>query len=127
MKICHPDKMIMQDLDEDEFYKRKLALKLCTEAYPAEDFNLLVFAASLVDVYVAGISEKEYLDGLNNLYSEYSKNITTLQNTMEWLWGTNWDTLESRYRIVEAVCISKGIAIPSKIQVIEKLVEHELS
>ena len=125
MKLCHPDKMKMEDLEEREYYKRRAALKICSDAYPKNDFEGLIFAASLVDVYVPGVSEKEYIENLNSLYSRYSNNIAKIQSSVEWAWGTNWDTLEYRYKIVAMLCISKGIALPEKLSVLEKLVAHE--
>ena len=56
---------------------------------------------------------------------KYSNNITKIQSTVEWAWGSNWDTLESRYKIVALLCPSRGIVLPEKIHVIEKLIEHE--
>ncbi len=125
MKLCHPDKMKMEDLDEREYYKRKAALKICSDAYPKNDFEGLIFAAALVEIYVPGVSEKEYIQNLNTLYSRYSNNIAKIQSSVEWAWGTNWDTIESRYKIVALMCASKGISLPEKIRVIEKLIEHE--
>ena len=125
MKICHPDKMNMEVLDEREYYRRKTALKICGNAYPKQDFEGLIFAAALVEIYVEGVSEKEYIENLNNLYSKYNYKITQIQKTLEWAWGTNWDTLESRYKIIEALAISRGINLPEKLSVIEKLVAHE--
>ena len=125
MKLCHPDKMKMEELEDREFYKRKMALKICAKAYPKDDFEGLIFAAALVEIYIDGVSEKEYLDNLNNLYSKYSTDINKIQSSLEWAWGTNWDTLESRYKIVTALCNSRGIMLPPKIEVIEKLVQHE--
>lgn len=125
MKLCHPDKMRMENLEEREYYRRKMALKISTDAYPKEDFEGLIFAAALVEIYIEGVSEKEYIENLNRLYSRYSEDINRIQTSLEWAWGTNWDTLESRYKIIEAVCRVKGVALPPKIEVIEKLVRHE--
>lgn len=125
MKLCHPDKMKMEELDEREYYRRKSALKICSDAYPKNDYEGLIFAAALVEIYVPGVSEKEYIENLNNLYSKYNENISRIQTSVEWAWGINWDTLESRYKIVSALCQSRGIMLPEKIKVIEKLINHE--
>ena len=125
MKLCHPDKMKMEDLEEREYYRRKAALKICSDAYPKNDYEALIFAAALVEIYVPGVSEKEYIDNLNSLYTKYNQSISRIQTSVEWAWGTNWDTLESRYKIVAALCQSQGIMLPEKIKVIEKLINHE--
>ena len=39
MKLCHPDKMKMEDLEEREYYKRKMALKICSKAYAKNYFE----------------------------------------------------------------------------------------
>lgn len=125
MKLCHPDKMKIEDLEEQEYYRRKMALKISTDAYPKEDFEGLIFAAALVEIYIEGVSEKEYIENLNRLYSRYSEDINKIQTSLEWAWGTSWDTLESRYKIIEAVCRVKGVTLPPKIEIIERLVRHE--
>ena len=125
MKLCHPDKMKVEDLDEKEYYRRKAAFKICSDAYPKNDFEGLIFAAALVEIYLPNVSEKEYIENLNSLYSRFTATIAKIQSSVEWAWGTNWDTLESRYKIISMLCAARGIPLPEKIQVIEKLIEHE--
>ena len=54
-----------------------------------------------------------------------SKELETIQNSIAWAWGVNWDTLEARYRIVVAMATQQNLKLPTKIEVLDLLVKHE--
>ena len=85
----------------------------------------MVFIAAMVDEYSKILTTKDCLAKLNELYAEKSNELNSVQNTVAWLWGVNWDTLETRYQIVVAVSQSHGINLPSKAEVLDLLVKHE--
>ena len=127
MQKCHPDRTI-NDASITEAQKVLFAyvLSVAMAAYKKADTDELIYAAALVDIYPQKTSTKACLNKLVKMYNEKSKKIETIQNSLAWVWGTNWDTLEIRFKIVMSMCLKHGIVPPSKPDVLKYLVDFEI-
>ena len=85
----------------------------------------MIYIGAMVDEYPRKISPKQALTHLNELYALKSKELETIQSSIAWAWGVNWDTLEARYRIVIAMATQQNLKLPTKIEVLDLLVKHE--
>ncbi len=127
MQKCHPDRTINDDsVTEEQKVLFAYVLDVAMAAYKKADTDDLIFAAALVDIYPQKTPMKVCLAKLSTMYTEKSKQIETLQNSLAWVWGTNWDTLEIRYQIIIAMCKNNNIFPPSKPDVLKFLVDFEL-
>jgi hypothetical protein len=127
MQKCHPDRTINDDsVTEEQKVLFAYVLDVAMTANKRADTDELIFAAALVDIYPQKTSMKACLAKLSAMYTEKSKQIETLQNSLVWVWGTNWDTLEIRYQIILAMCKNNNVVPPPKPDVLKFLVEFEL-
>jgi hypothetical protein len=126
MQKCHPDRTI-NDKNISASNKALFAyvLDIAIAAYKNEYVPDLIYAAALVDIYPQSTSMKSCLNQLNQMYSEKSKKIEYIQKSIAWNWGTNWDTLEIRYRIAMRLCGEYNFPPPSKTDVLKFLIDFE--
>lgn len=125
MKKCHPDRSSHDNLSHEKILLYAWALGKVTKAYKDNDIKTMVYIGAMVDEYPRKISPKQALTHLNELYASKSKELETIQSSIAWAWGVNWDTLEARYRIVVAMATQQNLKLPTKIEVLDLLVKHE--
>lgn len=126
MQKCHPDRTINdKTITQTEKVLFAYVLDVAMAAYKSSNTPELIYAAALVDIYPQKTSMKSCLNKLNAMYAEKSKKIETVQSSLAWAWGINWDTLEIRYKIAMAMCRNNGITPPLKPEVLKFLVDFE--
>lgn len=126
MRKCHPDRSSHEKLTHRQAIQYSWAVDEVTKAYSKNDLKSMVFIAAMVDEYSKILTPKDCLSHINDLYTDKSGELNKVQKSVAWLWGINWDTLEARYQIVEAVAFSYGVKLPSKVEVLDLLVKHEI-
>lgn len=126
MQKCHPDRTINdKNITQTEKVLFAYVLDVAMTAYKSANTSDLIYAAALVDIYPQKTSMKSCLNQLNVMYAEKSKKIETVQSSLAWAWGINWDTLEIRFKIVTAMCNNNGITLPIKADVLKFLIDFE--
>jgi hypothetical protein len=126
MQKCHPDRTINdKTVTQAEKVLFAYVLDVTMAAYKSSNTSELIYAAALVDIYPRKTSMKSCLNKLNVMYAEKSKKIETVQSSLAWVWGINWDTLETRYKIAMVMCRKNGITPPLKPEVLKFLVDFE--
>lgn len=126
MQKCHPDRTINdKNITQAEKVLFAYVLDVAMTAYKSANTSDLIYAAALVDIYPQKTSMKSCLAQLNEMYSEKSKKIETVQSSLAWAWGINWDTLEIRFKIAIAMCRNNGVTPPAKADVLKFLIDFE--
>ena len=126
MKKCHPDRSAAETITPEEQINRAEALQLAMSAYNDEDFNKLIYAGAIVDVYTTRLSTNQQISILNKDYAVKSQKISEIQSSISWHWGVNWDSEEQRIILINRICALNNINIISKEALIEMLKEHEI-
>ena len=127
MMKCHPDRNQQPDMsDPMSIVYRSEAMNIATQAYKDENFESLVYAGAIVDVFSTRLSANKQIQILNSEYEKRSHVISEVQGSISWNWGINWDTVEARIRLVERICLTYGIPLPKKEELELMLNEHEM-
>ena len=75
--------------------------------------------------YVDEINHKEQLGWLNNEYEGLSTKISGFQTTLAWQWGTNWENIDLRVKILTAVLQHRGIDVPDRQELVQLIIKLE--
>ena len=124
-KKCHPDRLSFLELTAIQIARRQIWFLEAKSLFETRSWPKLIHIGVQVDEYVEDISHKEQIIWLNGEYSAISQQITGMQTSIAWRWGTNWENIDLRINIITAVLKHKGIQVPSRQQIIEILVDLE--
>ena len=75
--------------------------------------------------YTEKLSVKSQMDSLGTLYSDVSTQIDNIQKSNTWIWGTNWDSVDIRYRLIINILQHNNIEIPSREKLIKIINDFE--
>jgi len=126
MMKCHPDRNQNISSDVLEQIYRTESLSIAIEAYKEENFDKLIYAGAIVDIFSDKLSANQQIKILNKSYDSRVQKVSEIQESVSWCWGTNWDTVETRIQLLESICRVHSIEIPSKEDLIILLSEHEM-
>jgi len=126
MKTCHPDRNINSNLSPEEQIYRSESLQVAMNSYKEESFDELIYAAAIVDVYSERLPVSQQIAILNKHYGTSSKTIESIQTSISWSWGVNWDTIESRIQLIMRICMLHNIKAIPKDKLIVLLIDHEM-
>ena len=124
-KKCHPDRLSFQDLNAIEISRRQTWFLEARNLFETQQWNKLLHIGVQLDEYIDDLSAAKQLDMLNSEYSSITNKLQDVQNSLAWSWGTNWDNLELRIKIITVCAAAKDIRLPSKIELIKILVNLE--
>ncbi len=125
-KKCHPDRLSFQELTAIEISRRQIWFLEARKLFEEKSYGRLLHIGVQLEEFVEGISSKEQLSMLNGEYSVITEKINDVQSSLAWKWGTNWDNLELRIKIVTACLTLKDVKVPPKLKLIQLLVNLEL-
>mgnify|MGYP001266744465 CR=1 FL=1 len=125
-KKCHPDRLSFQELTAIEISRRQTWFLEAKKLFEDQEWPKLVHIGVQLGEYVEDIDAKQQLGWLNREYEGISKTIISVQDSLAWKWGTNWENLELRHKIVVAILRHKGITPPPKPEIIQVLLKLEL-
>jgi hypothetical protein len=113
MLHCHPDRINLEELPPEESKFRNYILMSAMTAHGLEDWPELLLLGILVDQYTEKLSHKKQTVHLDNLYAVTAEEINKIQNSNYWHWGNNWDSLETRLKILLGLLQANNIqALP---------------
>lgn len=124
-KACHPDRLNFQSLTAIEINRRQTWFLEARELFENEQWNKLLHIGVQLGIYIDDIAAKEQLKMLNTEYSGILGTLEKIQSSIAWKWGTNWDNLELRIKILTVILQSKGIVIPSRLEMIQHIMALE--
>lgn len=124
-KKCHPDRLSFQNLSALEIAKRQIWFLEAKDLFDRRSWPKLIHIGIQVNEYIDEITHKEQMGWLNTEFGEISSKIATVQNSLAWQWGTNWENIDLRIRIVIAVLENKGIEVPARSEISEMLLKLE--
>ena len=125
-KKCHPDRLSFLELSALQIARRQVWFLEAKSLYDQRSWPKLIHIGVQVGEYVEDITHKEQLGWLNGEYEGISKHIQTMQSSLAWRWGTNWENIDLRINIVIAVLNHKGIQVPSRQEITELLLKLEV-
>lgn len=124
-KACHPDRLNFQSLTAIDINKRQTWFLEARELFEAEEWSKLLHIGVQLNIYIDDITAKEQLRMLNTEYSGILSILEKIQASIAWKWGTNWDNMELRIKILQVILQSKGIAIPPRLEMIQHIMSLE--
>ena len=124
-KKCHPDRLNFQDLSAIQVARRQIWFLEAKSLFEERSWPKLIHIGVQVGEFVDDITHKEQLAWLNNEYNSVSGQITTMQSSLAWKWGTNWENIGLRINILIAVLNHKSIPVPSREEITQILIKIE--
>mgnify|MGYP006251572383 FL=1 len=124
-KKCHPDRLSFQDLNAIEISRRQTWFLEARSLFETQQWNKLLHIGVQLDEFIDDLSATKQLDMLNVEYSSITNKLQDIQKSLAWSWGTNWDNLELRIKIITVCVQAKGIKVPPKLELIKILVNLE--
>lgn len=125
-KKCHPDRLSFQELSALQIARRQIWFLEAKKLFEERSWPMLIHIGVQVSEYVEDVSHREQLKWLSGEYDVITKCIHETQSSLAWKWGSNWENLELRVNIVNAVLRHKGIEGPPKEKLIEILLNLEV-
>lgn len=125
-KSCHPDALSFKTLTAIEIAKRQQWFLDSRKLFEEQSWSKLLYIGVMLEEWVETIPAKSQLSMLNSEYSVITNKLQDVQNSIAWQWGTNWDNLELRLKILVSVLKSKGKEVPSRIELLQILVDLEI-
>lgn len=122
-KKCHPDRLSFMELSAIQIARRQIWFLEAKSLYEKRSWPRLVHIGVQVGEYVDEITHKEQLGWLNNEYNSVSGQITSMQSSLAWKWGTNWENIGLRVNILVAILNHKSIPAPSREEIIKILIQ----
>jgi len=124
-KQCHPDRLSFQELTAIQIARRQAWFLEARDLFQQQQWNKLLHIGVQLGEYIEDLPAATQLDMLNREYSGITSKIESIQSSMAWTWGTNWDNLELRVKILTACLSAKGVKSPSRIELIKTIVNLE--
>jgi len=124
-KKCHPDRLSFLELTAMDIAKRQIWFLEARALFESRSWPKLIHIGVQLGIYVESISHSIQLDWLNNEYKTISDYIEKVQNSLAWTWGTKWDNMDVRIKIITAVLNHRNIQVPSKNEILEILLKLE--
>ena len=124
-KKCHPDRLSFMELSAIQIARRQIWFLEAKALYEQRSWPKLVHIGVQVGEYVDDVTHKEQLSWLNNEYNTISGQITKMQSSLAWKWGTNWENMGLRINILIAILNHKSIPVPSREEITKILIQIE--
>ena len=124
-KKCHPDRLSFMELSAIQIARRQIWFLEAKSLYEQRSWPKLVHIGVQVGEYVDDVTHKEQLSWLNNEYNTISGQITNMQSSLAWKWGTNWENMGLRINILIAILNHKSIPVPSREEITKILIQIE--
>ena len=124
-KKCHPDRLSFMELSAIQIARRQIWFLEAKSLYDQRSWPKLVHIGVQVGEYVDDVTHKEQLSWLNNEYNSVSGQITNMQSSLAWKWGTNWENIGLRINILIAILNHKSIPVPSREEITKILIQIE--
>lgn len=125
-KKCHPDRLSFQELTAIQIARRQVWFLEARSLFEKRSWPKLIHIGVQVGEYVEELSHRDQLNWLSKEYNDVSKNIESIQSSLAWQWGTNWENTQLRVNIITTVLAHKGLPIPPKDQLIDAIMKFEL-
>ena len=124
-KKCHPDRLSFLELSAIQIARRQIWFREAKKLLEQRSWPKLIHIGVQVDEYVDDISHRDQISWLSNEYNSLSKGIESIQTSLAWKWGTNWENVDLRINIITAVLNHKGIEVPSRLEITQMLLKLE--
>ena len=124
-KKCHPDRLNFQDLSAIQIARRQIWFLEAKSLFEKRSWPKLIHIGVQVGEFVNDIAHKEQLNWLNVEYNTISRQISGMQSSLAWKWGTNWEDMGLRINILTAVLKHKGIPVPPREDLTQILIKIE--
>ncbi len=125
-KKCHPDILDFKVHSALEISRRQTWFLEAKMLFEKASWPRFLHIGVMLEEWVDDLPSATQLNMLQNEYDEITKKVSAIQNSLAWKWGTEWDDLEVRIKIVTLVMQNTGIEPPSRLELIQILAKLEL-
>ena len=125
-KKCHPDVLDFKVHSALEISRRQAWFLEAKILFEKASWPRFLHIGVMLEEWVEDLSSATQLKMLQDEYSDITKKVATIQDSLAWKWGTEWDDLEVRIKIVTLIMQKTGIEPPSRLELIQILAKLEL-
>ncbi len=125
-KKCHPDVLDFKVHSALEISRRQTWFLEAKILFEKASWSRFLHIGVMLEEWVDDLPASQQLTMLQTEYNEITKKVATIQDSLAWKWGTEWDDLEVRIKIVTLILQKTGIEPPSRIELIQILAKLEL-
>jgi hypothetical protein len=125
-KKCHPDILDFKVHSALEISRRQTWFLEAKILFEKASWPRFLHIGVMLEEWVEDLSSATQLKMLQDEYGDITKKVSTIQDSLAWKWGTDWDNLELRIKIVTLVLQNSGIEPPSRLELIQILAKLEL-
>lgn len=124
-KQCHPDRLSFQELTAIQVARRQSWFLEARDLFQNQHWNKLLHIGVQLGEFIDDLPSSTQLGMLNKEYSGITSKVESIQGSLAWQWGTNWDNIEIRVKILIACLGAKSIRSPSRLELIKIIVNLE--
>ena len=125
-KKCHPDVLDFKVHSALEISRRQTWFLEAKILFEKASWSRFLHIGVMLEEWVEDLLPATQLKMLQDEYSDITKKVATIQDSLAWKWGTEWDDLEVRIKIVTLIMQKTGIEPPSRLELIQILAKLEL-
>ena len=125
-KKCHPDVLDFKVHSALEISRRQTWFLEAKILFEKASWPRFLHIGVMLEEWVDDLPSTTQLTMLQTEYNEITKKVSAIQDSLAWKWGTEWDDLEVRIKIVTLVMQNTGIEPPSRLELIQILAKLEL-
>lgn len=125
-KKCHPDVLNFTKHSALEISRRQSWFLESKILFEKRSWNRFLHIGVQLEEWVDELTSAVQLKMLNDEYGQITKKVSVIQDSLAWRWGSEWDNLELRIKIITAVLENSGIEPPSRLVLVQILAKLEL-
>ena len=125
-KKCHPDVLDFKELSALEISRRQAWFLEAKILFEKANWSRFLHIGVMLEEWVEDLLPATQLNMLQKEYNEITEKVSTIQDSLAWKWGTDWDDLEVRIKILTLILHNTGVEPPSRIELIQILAKLEL-
>tara|TARA_R110002153_G_scaffold214572_1_gene367199 strand:+ start:529 stop:1257 length:729 start_codon:yes stop_codon:yes gene_type:complete len=125
-KKCHPDALDFKKLSALEISRRQTWFLEAKMLFEKASWSRFLHIGVMLEEWVEDLLPATQLNMLQKEYNEITEKVSTIQDSLAWKWGTEWDDLEVRIKILTLILHNTGVEQPSRLELIQILAKLEL-
>ena len=125
-KKCHPDVLNFTKHSALEISRRQAWFLESKRLFETESWPRFLHIGVMLEEWVEDLTGATQLKMLQDEYGGITKKVSDIQDSLAWKWGSQWDNMELRIKIISVVLQNNGIEPPSRLELIQILAKLEL-
>lgn len=125
-KKCHPDVLNFADHTAIEISRRQSWFLEAKILFEKESWPRFLHIGVMLEEWVDELPATAQLKMLGDEYGLITSKVSAIQESLAWKWGSDWQNLELRIKIVTMVLQNSGVEPPPRLELIRILAKLEL-